>query len=554
MFDFIKKTNGLFMKNKEGRNVSILQFNYRLLNLAKMDKTPQMEKLNFLKIIYSNIDEFISIRLPESEYQQELIEIIEDLYSEMYSVYKEFTKKLKYFDKLDFRQSILGDDCLLYVVKIYDDKHFEILDPLSGLAEGNKDIAEYHYLRFIKDRSFNFVESYDTYRTIEEEILQVIKIKENDNFKYVCTDCTDENIIMELSKELNIDGSNFILCKPEVLLIDKIYDELKSLNDDCSLYFKKDDMNYSLYNYETELSKTEFLFRTPYDSYKHVIDFINQMCESENISTICMTIYRIGNSNSIVDALIRASKSGKQVFVYIETTARGDEERNLEIIKMLRISNVKILKKYPNFKCHAKCFCSISKNGEIYTHIGTGNYNEVTSNFYTDLHLITSDYLTGVTALSLFGLLSDSNKSYSKNTFPRFTISPFGTREELLNQINNEKEFIRFKCNSLCDTEIISALYDASARGVKIELLVRTACTVEPSDNIEVRSKVGQYLEHDRIYIFSDKAYISSADLLTRNLSKRIEILYQLNDTHYDRVNDIFESIWDSDTCFQITR
>lgn len=553
MFDFIKKTNGLFKKNKEGRNISILQFNYRILNLAKMNETPQMEKLNFLKIIYSNIDEFISVRLPESEYQQELIEIIEDLYSEMYIVYEGIIKNLRYFDKLDFRQSILGDDCLLYVIKVYEDNHFELLDPLSSTVEDANNV-EYHYVRFIKDRSFNFVESYDTYRTIEEEILQVIKIKENDNFKYVCTDCMDENIIMNLSKELNIEASNFILCKPEILLIDKIYDELKSLNSDYRLYYKKRKMNYCTYDYERALSKTEFLFRTPYESYKHVIDFINQMCDNKNVSTVCMTIYRIGNSNSIIEALIRAAKSGKQVFVYIETTARGDEERNLAIIKTLRESNVRILKKYPNFKCHAKCFCAISSNGEIYTHIGTGNYNEITSNFYTDLHLITSDYLTGVTTLSLFGLLSDSNKSYSKNTFPRFTISPFGTRDELLNQINNEKEFIRFKCNSLCDTEIISALYDASMRGVKIELLVRTACTVEPSDNIEIRSKVGQYLEHDRIYIFGDKAYISSADLLTRNLSKRIEILYPLNDFYYDTVNEIFESIWNSNTCFQITR
>lgn len=554
MFDFVEKIDKLLQNNKksEGRNIATLKFNYRVLNLAKMDNTPLMERLNFLKIINSNIEEFISIRLPESSCQLEMVEIIEELYSEMYVVYKNIIRKLNSYDDLNFIQDYQSQESILYVAVVYNDDSIRLVDPLEDYGDLSETgvIRNLYYLKFIRDKSFEFVESYDTFKTIEEEISEVIKIKEKGSFKYIITNCNNSDLDL-ISPYINIDKSHFIICNEEMVIIDKIQEALKKLNPDDSLYYKKEKPEYLYFDYEN--LSVETLIRTPYQSYDHVLDFINQMCDSKNINSIFMTIYRIGKSNDILDALKRASESGKNVVVYIEPTARGDEERNLELIQSLRNTNIQILKKYHNYKVHAKCFCAISNNGKIFTHIGTGNYNVDTSRIYTDMHLITSDYHTGVTVLSLFRLLSGADSCYNTDLFKRFKISPYGTKDEIIKRINEEQYKIDIKCNALCDKAVIDALYDAASRGVMIRLLIRTACTTEHVENIEIRSKVGRYLEHDRIYIFSDIAYISSADLLTRNLSKRVEILYPLKSVYKEKVSDIFNKEWNSETCFEIT-
>jgi len=288
----------------------------------------------------------------------------------------------------------------------------------------------------------------------------------------------------------------------------------------------------------------DIVLHHPYETYEPVIRFLQQAASDRNVISIKQTLYRVSSSDSpIVDALCDAASNGKQVSVILEIKARFDEERNISLIDKLRSSGVQLVYGIENYKIHCK-FISVVRREKnkmkIYTHIGTGNYNEKTSKIYTDISYFTSNFKIGHDIITIFNMISgfsEPNTNINKVYF-----SPFNLRRQLIDSIDKEKRnatkgnraLITLKMNSLCDKGMIDAIYDAADAGVEVVIICRGICSIKPRKNIKVISIVGRFLEHSRIYYFYNgdepKVYISSADLLTRNLDKRFELMLDVQD------------------------
>ena len=279
----------------------------------------------------------------------------------------------------------------------------------------------------------------------------------------------------------------------------------------------------------------------PFDSMEPLIRLLNECADDPRIAAIKITIYRPDNHSRIVEALKRASENGKEVTVVIELCARFDEENNMYYAGILQEAGCTIIYGMQNYKVHSKIVSVLlSENGEIeyITHLGTGNYNESTSRQYTDLNIITADRAIGEDAAAFFRNIAICNTDYH---YDRLLIAPQGLKKGLLKCIDEQIELaaagkparIVAKMNSLTDKQMIDKLYQAGKSGVRISLIVRGICCLMPgipgeTENIRIISIVGRFLEHSRIYCFGEgkerKMYISSADLMTRNTDKRVEI------------------------------
>lgn len=290
----------------------------------------------------------------------------------------------------------------------------------------------------------------------------------------------------------------------------------------------------------------EILLHHPYHSYKPVVQLIEDAARDKDVVIIQQTIYRASSVDSpIIDALCEAAENGKKVRVLLELKARFDEGQNMEIREKLKSAGCIVIYCKSDIKTHAKCLVIVRKNKNkinYYSHIGTGNYNEKTAELYTDLSYITNDKDIGRDLMMIFNKLATS---YDPTKIPldKLTISPTGLRTEIEERIEKEIENVKngktgeivFKLNSLADKSIIDRLYKASISGVKITILCRGICTMKPiNDNIVIKSVIGRYLEHSRIYYFyndgKENVFISSADCLRRNLDRRIELLLPLKD------------------------
>ncbi len=286
------------------------------------------------------------------------------------------------------------------------------------------------------------------------------------------------------------------------------------------------------------IEKQDILLYHPFESFDPVVRFIQDAAKDPDTLSIRMTLYRVGKNSPIVKALIKASKAGKQVTVLVELKARFDEENNLQWAKKLEESGAHVIYGIKGLKVHAKV-AQVTKRKDkrlqAYVHLATGNYNPATSRIYTDVSYFTTkpEFNTDVTKFFHF-LTGFSDYSRLKT----LTLSPKHIKPKLIEMIEHEASFkdagqIILKANSLVDPDIIQALYRASMAGCKIELIIRGICTLKPgiknvSENISVYSIIGKYLEHPRIYCFKHnkyECYISSADLMPRNLIRRIEIL-----------------------------
>ena len=279
----------------------------------------------------------------------------------------------------------------------------------------------------------------------------------------------------------------------------------------------------------------------PFDSMDPLVRLLNECADDKRVVSIKITIYRLDNHSRIVEALKRASENGKEVTVVIELCARFDEENNMYFAGILQEAGCTIIYGMQNYKVHSKIISVLlSENGEIgyITHLGTGNYNESTSKQYTDLNIITADREIGEDAAAFFRNIAICNTEYH---YDRLLIAPQGLKKGLLKCIDEQIELAKAggsasivaKMNSLTDRQMIDRLYLAGKSGVKISLIVRGICCLLPgipgeTDNIRIVSIVGRFLEHSRIYCFGEgaarKMYISSADLMTRNTDKRVEI------------------------------
>ncbi len=285
----------------------------------------------------------------------------------------------------------------------------------------------------------------------------------------------------------------------------------------------------------------------PYMSFDPVVNFVRQAAKDPDVLAIKQTLYRVSGNSPIIAALAQAAENGKQVSVLVELKARFDEENNINWAKMLEKAGCHVIYGLVGLKTHSKITLVVRMEEDgirRYVHLGTGNYNDSTAKLYTDCGILTCDPQIGEDATAVFNMLSGYSEPRAWN---KLSVAPLWLRHRFLRMINRETEHARAgreahimaKMNSLCDKEIISALYDASCAGVKIELIVRGICCLKAgvpglSENISVRSIVGNFLEHSRIFYFfndaSPEVYMGSADWMPRNLDRRVEILFPVED------------------------
>ena len=294
------------------------------------------------------------------------------------------------------------------------------------------------------------------------------------------------------------------------------------------------------------------LVHHPYDSFSPVIEFLEAAASDPNVLAIKMTLYRVGPHSPIVAALMKARENGKQVAVLVELKARFDEASNIGWARMLEREGVHVIYGVIGLKTHSKIALVIRKEGghiRRYVHLSTGNYNSVTAHIYEDLGFFTSDPQIGADVSDLFNFLTGYSE---KRDYQKLLVAPINMRKRFSELIRREMEHQKsgrdahliLKTNALVDEKMIQLLYEASQEGVKIDLLVRGICCLRPgiaglSDNIRVISVVSRFLEHSRIYYFSnggqEQIYLGSADLMPRNLNRRVEVLFPIQDTTYVR-------------------
>ncbi len=291
----------------------------------------------------------------------------------------------------------------------------------------------------------------------------------------------------------------------------------------------------------------DILLHHPYDSFNPVVSFLQQAARDPDVLAIKQTLYRVGRNPPIVEALLEAIQNGKQVAVLVELKARFDEESNIGWAKMLEAEGVHVIYGLLGLKTHSKIALVVRKEGDHlrrYLHLSTGNYNAVTAQLYTDLSLFTCDDELGADASDLFNYLTGYS---AKTDYRKLLVAPINLRSQLealiRREIGHQQQgrpgHLIFKVNALVDKPMIQLLYQASQAGVKVDLLVRGICCLCPgvpglSDNIRVNSIVGRFLEHSRIYYFHNggtgEIYLGSADLMPRNIDRRVEVLFPLSD------------------------
>src|SRR5580700_10274048 len=295
------------------------------------------------------------------------------------------------------------------------------------------------------------------------------------------------------------------------------------------------------------IRRQDILLHHPFDSFQPVVSLLRQAAKDPTVLAIKATLYRVGRNAPVVEALLEAVENDKQVAVLVELKARFDEESNIEWARRLEREGVHVVYGLPDLKVHCKTALVVRQEGNVirrYVHLSTGNYNSVTSQLYTDLGMFTCDEEIGADCTDLFNFLTGYS---AKGEYRKLLVAPIDLRDQLEQMIQREIDHQRhgerghliFKMNALVDTRAIRLLYEASQAGVKVDLLVRGICCLRPgikgvSENIRVTSIVGRFLEHSRIYYFrnagQEEIYLGSADLMPRNLNRRVEVVFPVRD------------------------
>lgn len=376
-----------------------------------------------------------------------------------------------------------------------------------------------------------------------------------------CPDSVVERLIevfnLEREDVFRIDGPlNLVRLMPLALQIDRPDLRYKrftpvtvvSLDSEADIFY--------------HIRKGDILLHHPYDNFQTVVDFLGQAAEDPHVLAIKQTLYRTSSDSPIVQSLIEAARNGKQVTAIIELKARFDEAANIKWARLMREAGVDVVYGVSGLKTHAKAMMVVRSEGDVirrYAHLGTGNYHPSTARIYTDLSLLTCrDELTAELA-EAFNLLTGVSKY---EPFKELMLAPHDLLSRLLGLIETEIQnaqagkpaSIYVKLNSLIEEEMIEAMYRASCAGVKVRLMVRGMCALRPgipgvSENIEVRSVVGRFLEHSRIYRFENagepKIYLASADWMPRNLHRRVELAFPVTSAGMRaHVDEILEWFW----------
>ena len=299
-------------------------------------------------------------------------------------------------------------------------------------------------------------------------------------------------------------------------------------------------------NIFTQIRKGDVLLHHPYESFDPIVAFIRQAAEDKDVLAIKQTLYRVSGHSPIIAALAQAAENGKQVTVLVELKARFDEENNINWARKLEKAGCHVIYGLVGLKTHCKIALVVRKEADgirRYVHLGTGNYNDSTAKLYTDTGMFTCRDVVGEDATAVFNMLSGYSEPANWN---RLIVAPIWMKKRFLEMIHRETKNAKegkpakiiAKCNSLCDRKIILALYEASCAGVEIDLIIRGICCLLPdvegyTENIQITSIVGRFLEHSRVYCFGAgeerSMYISSADFMTRNLNRRVEVACPVN-------------------------
>ena len=382
-------------------------------------------------------------------------------------------------------------------------------------------------------------------------------------------------IRLELSRDMDKKGIA-VLC--EYLELDENHVFMSSTPLDLSFVFQIQDLlrkNPELYfpkrtpqksdqfqdgkNIIAQIKEEDKLLSYPYESIRPFLHLLTEAAEDPNVISIKMTLYRVAKQSKVVEALIEAAENGKEVVVLVELRARFDEENNIEWSRRLEDAGCQVIYGLDGYKVHSKLCLITRKNAgqvEYITQIGTGNYNEKTSRLYTDLSLMTSNVEIGLEASNVFQALS---KGEVVEHTRHLLVAPKCPQNKVLDMLdeeiaharNGEEAYAGFKLNSLTDKKIIDKLIEASEAGVKIDMIIRGICCLIPgvegkTENIRIISIVGRFLEHSRIYIFGSKErrkyYIASADFMTRNTVRRVEVAAPVyNDKLKTKLQEMFD-------------
>jgi len=601
------------------RELSWLQFNSRVLAQALDEKLPPLERLKFLAIYGTNLDEFYMIRVaglkalfkarvqetgadkltPAEQLKQirtylhKEHDILESCYTSIIAELHTHGVHIKNFD-------VLNDEEKERVTQIFNEEIYPVIIPIAvdathpfphlnnlsfGLAITLKDESDNikHGLiriprilpRFIHiDHTFVPIESVVEHFTtelfpgftplastpfrvtrnadieIEEEeaddfleILQEGLRSRNKGslIRLELLEGVDEDLLQFLLTHLNLDENDIYPYKSLPLNLGALWQIVgdKALSHLVLPTFTPK----ILPPFDTEdifraIEKQDVVLYHPFDSFEPVVQFIKQAAVDPETIAIRMTLYRAGQKSPIVKALIDAVRDGKQVTVLVELKARFDEENNLRWAKALEDAGAHVVYGIPGLKVHAKIAQVIKRKGrklQSYVHLATGNYNPTTAKIYTDISYFTAKEVFSTDATHFFHFLTGFS-TYTK--LGTLFMSPVQIKPKLIKLIEKEsshgkKGHIILKANSLVDTDIIKSLYKASQKGCRIDLNIRGICCLKPgvkgvSENITVSSIIGKYLEHPRIYYFKHhkvSTYISSADLMPRNLVRRVELM-----------------------------
>jgi polyphosphate kinase len=420
---------------------------------------------------------------------------------------------------------------------------------LASLFPG-MEVIESHPFRIIRDADMVIqeLEAADLLETMEQTVRQrrfgtVVLITINESMSARIRDILMENLEIDHNEIAIIEGPMG-------------YSDLMTLHS-IERYELKDApfkpaiprplRNIDNENIFASIREGDILLHHPYDSFSPVIQFLKTAANDPDVLAIKITLYRVGNKPPAVDALLEAAENGKQVAVLVELKARFDEESNIEWARTLEKEGVHVVYGLLGLKTHSKIAMVIRKEGDgirRYLHLATGNYNAITALTYEDLGMFTCDDEMGADATDLFNYLTGYS---SKQEYSKLLVAPINLRSRMEALISREIEIQKnggrghliFKINSMVDKKMIQLLYIASQAGVKVDLFVRGICCLRPgipgiSDNIQVISIVGRFLEHSRIYYFynggNEEIYLGSADLMPRNIDRRVEVLFPVED------------------------
>jgi len=411
----------------------------------------------------------------------------------------------------------------------------------------NYDVICAHPYRIMRNADLT-IEEEDAADLLKEIEKQLKKRQWGEIIRLEVEACIDTRLLKVLKREFGVQTSDIygIEGPLDLTFLMQLYD-LEGMD---TFRYKKHkpqlipDMNMAE-DIFTQIRKRDIFLHHPYMTFDPVVEFIKQAATDPEVLAIKQTLYRVSGDSQIIKALEQAAENGKQVSVLVELKARFDEENNIQWARKLEKAGCHVIYGLVGLKTHSKIILVVRREKEgirRYVHLGTGNYNDVTAKIYTDCGIFTCKKAYGEDATAVFNMLSGFSEP---KVWKKLVSAPVWLRNRFLNLIENEmkhatngkKARIIVKVNSLCDKEIIAALYTAAAAGVKIDLIVRGICCLRVgiegvSENIKVRSIVGNFLEHSRIFYFyadgEEEIYLSSADWMTRNLDRRVELLFPI--------------------------